>query len=105
LFGARTEQPIDRSLNKTQEVNAAVEDRRHVRTEITPRETQRDDQDEQREEKAHLELLWLEHGVTQVAEHQDRHNEQNDLAETHTRSSAQIRPSIAAVKTMKPTSE
>jgi hypothetical protein len=105
LFWSSTEQAVYGPLDKTQEVNATIEDCRHVRTEVAPRETQRDDQGENREEEAHLELLRLEHGVTQVEEHHDCHDEQDDLAETHTRSSAQMRPSITAVKAMKPTAE
>ena len=86
-------------------MHATVEDRGHVRAEVAPGETQRDDQREDGEEEAHLEFLRLEHRVADVKEHHDGDDEEEYLRKTHTRSNAQMSPSIAAVKAMIPSAE
>jgi hypothetical protein len=52
-----------------------------------------------------LEFLRLEHGVADVSEHHDGDAEEDYLRETHTRSNAQMRPSIATVKPIMPSAE
>src|SRR5580658_492849 len=48
------------------------------------------------------ELFGLEHGEAQVEEHQDGYGEKNALRCRHTRSSTQMRPSIARAKPKNP---
>jgi hypothetical protein len=52
------------------------------------------------QKKPTSELFGLEHGDAQIKEHRYRHGEKDSLDPGHTRSRAQMRPSIA---TMKPT--
>src|ERR1700735_1688878 len=49
-----------------------------------------------------LEFFGLEHGEAQVEEHHYGHGEKNALDPGHTRSSAQISPSITRAKPKKP---
>src|ERR1035438_2215720 len=102
LFGARTEHPIDRALDEAEEVHAAVKDGRHVRAKGAPGQAQRHPEGEDGEEETHLELLRLEHGVADVKEHDDGDAKEDYLGETHTRSSAQMSPSITAAKPIMP---
>src|ERR1039457_1095832 len=54
------------------------------------------------QKKPTSEFLWLEHGEAQVEEHHDGHTEKEALSERHTRSRAQMRPSITRVKPTMP---
>jgi hypothetical protein len=51
------------------------------------------------------EFFGLEHGEAQVEEHHDGDTEKDALGPGHTRSSAQIRPSITTTKAMMPSTE
>ena len=105
LLGTRAEHPVDRPFDEAEEVHPSVEDRRHVRTEETPGESQAHHEGENGEEETHLELLWLEHGEADVSEHHDGQGQEDDLRKTHTRSSAQMSPSIATAKPIMPSAE
>ena len=105
LFGAGAEESIDRTLQVAEEVHAALEHGRHVGAEVAPRNAEQHHQGQDGEEESHLELLGLEHGVAQVAEHEERDHEQEDLTETHTRSNAQMSPRNTTVNATMPRTE
>ena len=86
-------------------MDAAVEDSSHIRAQVPPGEAQRDDQERTNgPEEAHVsEPLRLEHGDAQVDEQEHRDAEQQALDPGHTRSSAQMRPSMQTTKAATPT--
>jgi hypothetical protein len=53
VVGTGAEQPVDGPFDEAQEVDAAVEDGRHVRTQVAPGETQGDDEGGDGPEEAH----------------------------------------------------
>jgi hypothetical protein len=85
-------------------MDAAIEDRGHVRAQVTPGDAQRYHQqgDDSEESHADLKPLGLEHGHAQVDEDDDRDRQQDALGGGHTLSSAQIRPSMATANPMMP---
>src|SRR5581483_8708441 len=100
--GARLQQSIDRSLEKSEESHATIEYRGHIRSEESPSKAERHAEGNEGPEKVHLEPLRLEHRDTQIHENQDRDAEQQTLDGAHTRSSPFTRPSMRIMKITMP---
>ena len=103
LLGAGAESPVDRSLDPSEPVHAAIEDSFHVRAEESPREGRAPPRGRRSSRRTASEPLRLEHGDAEIDERQYRDDEQHYLNGVHTLSNAQIRPKKKSTKATVPT--